>query len=413
MALHRFHKQVLSSLPDRNDATSRAEPAGLPAPPSSAVRSSLWLVLIAGALLVLSTLACSVGQTLVGQPDAGPTPTKTKQPTFTPIPGARSITTPEALVRGALPPGVTVQPPGAASAENGDFSDTEALTPSAAGGDTSLVLFATPTGLPTATPEPTVTPGPSPLPTIDVETNRPTPESGPRAIPTPYVIANAALTGRRGPGLTFERLGEAPAGTELMAMSRTTDGEWWEVCCLANQPVWVSAALVTAKGPVETLPAVTPAPTPRPTPRPAPTATPPPTATPLPPFDIARGPERYVQRDDGRFILRAKIFEGKAPYEKLLPGYQVKVFRDGYDVTNLNEATEYPFSRDVIDYTNFGGTGSYEYNYKFEMANGGEADWEIYLANADGYPVSLKTQFATKGDLYRNLEVYIAYWLAR
>lgn len=133
----------------------------------------------------------------------------------------------------------------------------------------------------------------------------------------------------------------------------------------------------------------------------------------MPPFDIARGPERYVPRDDGRLILRAKIYEGTAPYEKLLPGYVVKIFRDGVDVTQLNEARDYPSSRDVLDYTNFGRTGNYEYNYKFEMAGGGEADWEIYLAKPDGYRVSPITNFTTKGDLYRNLEVYIAYWLAR
>jgi hypothetical protein len=400
--------------PSRSTSLISAKPAGLPARRGRGLRPSLWAVLVAGALLCLASLACSVGQTLVGQPGTGPTPTKTKQPTFTPLPGARNIVTPAALVRGALPPGVTVEAPGGAPAASGSFSGTLSLTPAAAGGDITLLLYATPTGPPSPTPEPTSTPGPTPLPTIDVETNRPTREAGPRAVPTPYVVVDAAtVTGRRGPAVTFERLGEVAKGTELMLMARTTDGKWWQVCCLANQPAWVSADLVTAKGPVDTLPAVTPAPTPQPAPRPPPTARPSPTPTPLPPFDIARGPEQYVQRDDGRFILRAKIYEGKAPYENLLPGYVVKIFRDGVDVTSLNEATEYLTSRDMVDHTNFGKAGDYEYNYKFEMTAGGEADWEIYLANPDGYQVSLPTKFTTKGDLYRNLEVYMAYWLAR
>jgi hypothetical protein len=198
-----------------------------------------------------------------------------------------------------------------------------------------------------------------------------------------------------------------------MVIARTTDGKWWQVCCLANQPVWVSADLVTAKGPVDTVPALTPAPTPQPTPRPPPPPTRTPAPTPLPPFDIARGPERYVPRDDGRLILRAKIFEGTSPYENPLPGYVVKVFRDDVEVTQLNEAREYATSRDAWDYTSFGKTGDYQYNYKFEMANGGEANWKIYLAKPDGYRVSQITEFATTGDMYRNLEVYMAYWLAR
>jgi hypothetical protein len=133
----------------------------------------------------------------------------------------------------------------------------------------------------------------------------------------------------------------------------------------------------------------------------------------MPPFDVALGPERYVPRDDGRLILRAKIYEGQSPGEKLLPGYVVKVFRDGVDVTQLNEAREYLTSRDVLDSTNFGKTGNYDYNYKFEMAGGGEADWKVYLSKPDGHRVSPITEFTTKGDSYQNLEVYMAYWLAR
>jgi hypothetical protein len=371
-------------------------------------------MLAAGALLCLASLACSVGQAVVGQPEAEPTATKTKQPTFTPLPGAREIVTPVALVRGELPPGVTVEAPAGNLGTSREVSGTLPLNPAAASGETSLVLYATPTGPPSATPEPTSTPGPPPPPTVDVETNRPTREAGPRALPTPYAVVNAeTLSGRRGPGLTFERLGEATKGTEMMVMGRTTDNKWWQVCCLANQPAWVSADLVTFKGPVDAVPVMTPAPTPIPTPRPPPRPTPTPVPTPMPPFDIARGPERYVLREDGRLILRAKIYEGKSPYERVLPGYVVKVFRDGVDVTQLNEATEYLTSRDMIDYTNFGKTGSYEYNYKFEMAGGGEADWKIYLAKPDGYRVSPITEFTTKGDLRQNLEVYMAYWLAR
>jgi hypothetical protein len=375
-------------------------------------RHPLWLILTAVAVLGLATLACSVGQAVVGNPADAPTPTKTKQPTFTPLPGAHSIVlTPVAVVRGELPPGVTVEPPGGAGA-SGRFTGT--LASGTGDGETSLVVYATSTAPPSPTPEPTNTPGPPPTPTLDFETNRPTREAGPRALPTPYVVVNSTtLNGRRGPAVTFERLGQAAQGDELMILARSTDGKWWQVCCLANQPVWVSADLVTAMGPVDTVPALTPPPTPRPVPPPPPAPTSTPAPTPPPPFDIARGPERYVPRDDGRFVLRSKIYEGTSPYEKPLPGYVVKVFRNGADVTPLNETTDYATSRDVWDYTNFGKTNNYQYNYKFEMGDGGEADWEIYLAKPDGFRVSPITQFTTKGDMYRNLEVYIAYWLAR
>jgi len=372
--------------------------------------SSIWrlrFILAAGAILCTASLACSVGQAVVGQPGTGPTATKTKQPTFTPLPGARNlITTPAALVRGELPPGVTVEAPGGNLEASGQFSGTLSLTPGAAEGNTSLVLFATPTAPPSPTPEPTSTPGPAPPPTIDVETNRPTRAAGPRALPTPYVVVNSAtLNGRRGPGLTFERLGEATKGAELMVIARTTDGKWWQVCCLANQLVWVSADLVTAKGPLDAVPALTPPPTPRPAPRPPPTPPPPPRPTPLPPFDIARGPERYITREDGQMTVWAKVFEGKSPDEKTLSGYTLHVLRDGVDVSQPQQ------SRDTLDNTGKV-QGNYDYNLKFEMPQAGEADWEIYLAK-DGARVSQVTKFSTKGDLYRNLVAYMSYWRVR
>ena len=100
-----------------------------------------------------------------------------------------------------------------------------------------------------------------------------------------------------GPGATFERIGQAKKGDELMIIGRTPDGAWWQVCCLANQPVWVSADLVEAKGPVDTTPLLTPAPTPVPpppaAPRPAATLAP----TPMPPFDIGAAPSfRFSRR---------------------------------------------------------------------------------------------------------------------
>jgi uncharacterized protein YgiM (DUF1202 family) len=372
--------------------------------------SAIWLtgfILAAGAILCLASLACSVGQAVVGRPAAVPTATKTKRPTFTPLPGARGVAaTPAAIVRGELPPGVTVEAPGGDQVVSGQFTGTLSSTSSAAGGDTNVVLFATATLPPSATPEPTNTPGPPPSPTVDVETNRPTRAAGPRALPTPYVVVNSAtLNGRRGPGLTFERLGEAVKGAELMVLARTTDGKWWQVCCLANQPVWVSADLVTAKGPVDAVPALTPPPTPRPAPRPPPTSTPPPRPTPMPPFDIARGPERFITREDGVMTIWAKVFEGNAPYEKVLTGYTLHVLRDGVDVSQPLQSGDSLYNTGKFQ-------GNYDYNLKFEMYQAGEADWEIYLAK-DGVRVSEVTKFSTKKDLAQNLVAYMSYWRVR
>jgi hypothetical protein len=228
-------------------------------------------------------------------------------------------------------------------------------------------------------------------------------------LPTPYVIIKAeTINGRRGPGATFERIGQAKKGDELMIMGRTPDGTWWQVCCMANQSVWVSADLVEAKGPTDTTPVMTPAPAPPPPlpPAPKPSATPAP--TPMPPFDIARGPEFPIQRDSGTITMLVQVFEGPSDNQHPLGGYQLKVFRDGVDVTQS------ALSYDDRDFdSTLAVEGGFKYNLKFEMPNAGEADWKIYLARPGGFRMSPISEFTTKGDSYRNQVVYIAYKLAR
>jgi hypothetical protein len=368
------------------------------------------VLLVAILVLAVASLACSVGDTLVGRSQvAAPTPTKTPRPTFTPLPTiAAGLAAPTQGVRGVLPPGVTVQAP---RAENPAVPITGSLAISGTqgGGTTgavSIVLYATETPPPSPTPEPA---GPTPEPTQDVETNRPTRPGGPRPLPTPYVIVKAAtINGRRGPGATFERIGQAKKGDELMIMGRTPDGTWWQVCCMANQSVWVSADLVEAKGPTDTTPVMTPAPAPPPPlpPAPKPSATPAP--TPMPPFDIARGPEFPIQRDSGTITMLVQVFEGPSDNQHPLGGYQLKVFRDGVDVTQS------ALSYDDRDFdSTLAVEGGFKYNLKFEMPNAGEADWKIYLARPGGFRMSPISEFTTKGDSYRNQVVYIAYKLAR
>jgi len=193
-----------------------------------------------------------------------------------------------------------------------------------------------------------------------------------------------------------------------MIMGNTPDGAWLLVCCMANQPVWVSADLVEAKGPVDMIPVLTPAPTPIPPPPPAPRPTATPAPTPMPPFDIARGPEFPIQRDNGTMTMLVQVFEGPVDNQNPLAGYQVKVFRDGVDVTQ----NELSFGDRAFDST-LAVEGGFKYNLKFEMPNAGEADWKIYLARPGGFRMSPVSEFTTKGDSYRNLVIYIAYKLAR
>jgi len=344
-------------------------------------------------------VACSAGGLSGSQSGAGATPTRTPRPTFTPLPGALATSPGVPVIRGTLPPGVTAgaSPAIAAPGES-------ALVP---GGDTSLVLFATNT--PTATA--TATQG---LPTRTPSVRTATP--APRA--TPFVVIKAAtLNGRRGPGTNYERIGQAKAGDSLFVLGRSADNAWLQVCCMANQPVWVAADQVDAKGAVASAPVLTPPPVPVATQRPvvaaprvsqSPIATPQPAGPPLPPFDIARGPEFPIRRDDGLLTIWVKVYEGPADNQRPLGGFTLKVFRDGVDVSdNILSFDDRPFDKTTPN------QGAYEYNLKYEMYGAAEADWEIYLTRPGAGRMSPVTKFTTKGDSYRNLVVFIAYLLAR
>lgn len=356
--------------------------------------------LLAVAFLAVVLVACSAGSAFESRGAA--TPTKTRRPTFTPLPAAL---TPAGglIVRGTLPPGVTV-----AGATSGALAVSTGGP--AAAGDTNLLLFATDT----PTPSPTFTPRPATATPVETPVV---------ARPTPFVVVKPAnVNGRRGPGTNYDKIGQAKQGQQLFILGRTADNAWYQVCCLANQPVWVAADQVDVKNAANIAPILTPPPTAipvTPTPRPAPVvqqprtgqsplATPAPVGTPLPPFDIARGPEFPIKRDDGRMTIWVKVYEGPADNQRPLGGYILKVTRDGFDVSdNLVSFDDRPFD------TTSPNEGAYQYNLKFEKYGAGEADWELYLARPGGFRVSPVTKFTTKGDSYRNLVVYIAYLLAR
>ena len=104
-----------------------------------------------------------------------------------------------------------------------------------------------------------------------------------------------------------------------------------------------------------------------------------------------------------------KVYEGPADNQSPLGGYILKVKRDGVDIDrdNVQSFGDRPFDNTGKQ------QGNYDYNLKFEINDASESEYEIYLARPGGFRVSPISKFTTKGPSYRNLVVYIAYWLAR
>lgn len=111
------------------------------------------------------------------------------------------------------------------------------------------------------------------------------------------MVTGELINIRSGPATTFELLGTASAGQSFPVTGKTPPGDWWQICCVNNQPGWIFGELAQVQNgasvavvadrptPVATLPTpIAAAPTATPA---AAAATPMPTAAPVvaaPPF---------------------------------------------------------------------------------------------------------------------------------
>jgi hypothetical protein len=152
----------------------------------------------------------------------------------------------------------------------------------------------TPTVVPTDTPVPTPTSLPTDTPT-PLPTETPTP-----AAPKARVGGDGQVNVRTGPGTAYAEAGQVATGTELDIVSSNAAGDWYEVCCVGGQNVWIVARLVEVTGDpaliqvaqaIPAPPTATPVPTRPPAavqPPPQPTQTPAPTAPPAPTYRFAK-----------------------------------------------------------------------------------------------------------------------------
>ena len=66
----------------------------------------------------------------------------------------------------------------------------------------------------------------------------------------PYVVANAYINVRSGPGTAYPAYGVAPAGASAVLIGSSDDGDWWLIqvptSVSADGTAWVSAEYVTA-----------------------------------------------------------------------------------------------------------------------------------------------------------------------
>lgn len=310
-------------------------------------RTAVLAGILVAILVLVATTGCALSQMLSRQaPPPTPTFTKTPKPTFTPTPVGQ-------------PPVVTPPAPAPTSSP--------------------MVPIATP-----------VPPTPTPVPPTDTPVPpTPTPE------PSPVVqVAVETLNVREGPGTGYPRVGQVRQGDRLQVIARSPAGEWYLVCCVGRKQGWVAAEHVrlvegtTAAIPVATAIPPTPVPRPTDTPAPPPTATPVP-ATPTPVYPFAAREVTSYAYDKPYLTIKGKIWDAKV--QKALAGYYLKVFRNGMDA-GQSEVSWPGFS----DATCPDCGDNRKVNVKYEYNPAGDAEWEVYVVDANGNRVSDSLRFTTR-----------------
>jgi uncharacterized protein YraI len=165
---------------------------------------------------------------------------------------------------------------------------------------TPATVAAAPTSTPTANPPtPTATVATPITATVAVTTTVAvtanqiiTPTAAP-ANEAQLTIAGETVNVRSGPATTFDAIGSAANGESFPIVARNAQGDWWQICCINDQPGWVFGELamvanadnvaIAADAPTLAPVAVAVAPTPVPAAdQPTPTSAP---AAPVPPVD--------------------------------------------------------------------------------------------------------------------------------
>jgi uncharacterized protein YraI len=327
-------------------------------------RTFFLIVLLTGALFLAACGPESVETSEV-------VPTRTPRPTFTPTPfaeAAQPVVEQQPATPAPESPAVVAEQPPAASVEE----------------------------------------EPSPTP------EEPTPTPEPQAAKA--VVNSPAVNLRGGPGTQYNLAGTTDRGTELEIVGKNPAGDWWQVCCVNGQTVWIANFLVDTTGPVDSVAVASnipappaPAPVAQPQPQPqqpqpaAPTPVPAaaePTAPPAPSFTVAKG--GFVDpRPNSNPIISffGWICKTQCP-SAAVGGYKM-----------IAEGPAGRFETMFEPSTLVGDPGlpsEFWYNAKLEIANTTPGTYRVWVADPGGNPVSEAWEFTVQNDI----RIFLPRWVA-
>ncbi len=285
--------------------------------------------------------------------------------------------------------------------------------------------------LPTRTPRPTFTPTPlqaAPQPVAAAETATFTPEPAnaapaaevpateapvaePTATDTPApqqakaVITNAQANVRTGPGTNYALAGTLERGAEFEIVGKNPAGDWWQLCCLNGQNVWIADFLVDTSGSVDGVAIAADIPAPPPTVPPAPTATPAPaepTPVPAPVFTLQKGDYVEPRSNSSPLItFYGTLCKQRCPDGGGVGGYKLVV--EGPQGRSETIFEDIPTFR----HGDPGLASEFIYNAKLEIPGGPVGNYRAFVTDMGGNQVADAWDYAASGDI----RIFLPRWV--
>ncbi|RIK44895.1 MAG: hypothetical protein DCC55_00755 [Chloroflexi bacterium] len=273
---------------------------------------------------------------------------------------------------------------------------------------------ATPVEIATPTPTETVAPPVADLPPTEAP-DSPAVEEEPAEVATPeptatpspqaqLTITQDQVNVRLGPGTEYGLAGEATRGQSFEIIGKNQQGDWWQICCINGQQVWIFGQLATVAD-AEAVPVVTDLPAqpvaqaptlaPQPQPQEQPTPTPEPQAEAPPPpaddpcaniggdgckFRVSGGPA--FAPNGGTELKLQFMFKHSGDGGRPQGSYFVAMFKDGQKLP-ISDGT-----RSQVDVRQQGMLGEYNYEYKVGLSdipgNNVAGNYVLYVLDGNG-----------------------------
>ena len=105
-----------------------------------------------------------------------------------------------------------------------------------------------PTVAPTLEPTVAVAAPPTTAPITQTVAQTATLVTTPTASAARLTVSGDLINIRSGPGTEFETIGTAAQGESFALQARNAQGDWWQICCVNEQPGWIFGQLATVEG---------------------------------------------------------------------------------------------------------------------------------------------------------------------